>query len=84
MSVRNGRRVPQTLTATDPMARETARTAHTRITETTADLKARIALLETTLARRAGFVARCSLCGTPCRPNRRYCHAHSWAEGQKD
>lgn len=65
----------------DQLARATATRAHTRISETRAELRARIAKLEKIVARRAGFVARCSLCGEPCRPNRRYCHAHSWAEG---
>lgn len=67
---------------TDKLARANATRAHHRISETTAELRARIARLEKTIARRAGFVARCSLCGDPCRPNRRYCHAHSWAEGK--
>lgn len=74
---------------TDKLARQTATNAHKRITETsrnlsktTSDLKARIASLERALARRAGFVARCSLCGDPCKPSRRYCHAHAWAEGK--
>lgn len=66
---------------TDKLARATATRAHHRITETTAELHARIQRLETIVARRAGFIARCSLCGAPCRPNRRYCHAHTWAEG---
>ena len=66
----------------DQLARATATHAHTRISETKAELKARIARLEKLVARRAGFIARCSLCGEPCRPNRRYCHAHEWAEGK--
>lgn len=61
----------------DQFARQTAREAHKKI----AELTSHIGRLEKVLARRAGFVARCSLCGSPCRPNKRYCHAHAWAEG---
>jgi len=67
---------------TDKLARANAGRAHHRITETRNELRARIAQLEKIVARKAGFVARCSLCGEACRPNRRYCHAHSWAEGK--
>ena len=73
---------------TDKLARQTATNAHRRITETSrkvtktnVELRGRITKLEKLLARRAGFVGRCSLCGDPCKPDRRYCHAHSWAEG---
>lgn len=70
--------------AHDQFARETAKKAHERVTKTERELRHKLAQLERIIARRAGFVARCSLCGDPCRPNRRYCHAHAWAEGTED
>lgn len=70
--------------AHDTFARETAKKAHSRISQTENELRKKIVNLERIIARRAGFVARCSLCGDPCRPNRRYCHAHAWAEGADD
>ncbi len=64
----------------DPFARKTARRAHDRITDTTVELHARLELLETVVA----GLARCALCGNPCKTGLRYCHAHQWAEGQND
>lgn len=63
---------------TDPFARRTAKHAHDRVNRLTYELK--------TLAKRVPkrapmFIGHCSLCGHVCKPNRRYCHAHSWAEG---
>ncbi len=63
--------------ASDPFARKTASRAHDRITDTAAELGARLELLETVVAK----LARCALCGNPCQTDLRYCHAHSWAEG---
>lgn len=63
---------------TDPLARITARNAHERLNELTKDLR----ILERRIPNRpAMFVARCALCGHACNPRRRYCHAHTWAEG---
>ncbi len=66
--------------ASDPFARKTASRAHDRITDTAVELGARLERLETVVAN----LARCALCGTPCNPARRYCHAHQWAEGKND
>ena len=66
--------------ARDGFARTTARTAHERIRALEAELK----LLRARVPARPLFHGRCSLCGDPCNPRSRYCHAHQWAEGQVD
>ena len=63
---------------TDTFARQTAKHAHERISEMALEL----ANVKRKLPRRPPmFIGLCALCGEPCKPNRRYCHAHAWAEG---
>lgn len=64
----------------DGFARSSLRVAQQRIRALEAEVKA----LATRVPARPLFHGRCSLCGEPCNPRSRYCHAHAWAEGQTD
>lgn len=72
------------MTAADPFARATAKHANGRATEalTSAQQALEIALhvrRQQQTQRPPMFAGRCSLCGDPCKPRQRYCHAHGWA-----
>ena len=64
----------------DGFARKALRLANKRIQT----LEAEVAELRRRVPARPLFHGRCCLCGEPCKPTSRYCHAHAWAEGTAD
>lgn len=63
---------------TDEFARTTAKHAHHRLNEVD---RAMLEITKRLPNRPPMFVGYCALCGATCKPNRKHCHAHSWAEG---
>jgi hypothetical protein len=62
----------------DTFARLNAKHAHLRLNK----LETTVQNIDKRVPKRLPmFVGKCALCGHPCKANRRYCHAHQWAEG---
>lgn len=68
------------ISGSDGFARRAIRLANRRIQT----LEAELADLRARVPTRPLFHGRCVLCGEPCNPRSRYCHAHRWAEGGDD
>lgn len=64
----------------DGFARTAVRAANKRISALETELRD----LRRRVPARPLFHGRCCLCGEPCNPRSRYCHAHAWAEGNTD
>lgn len=69
----------------DPFARATAKRANVQATDAAAVAHQALEIAlhvrkQQAEQRQPMFVGRCSLCGSPCKPSKRYCDAHGWAE----